>query len=196
MTDAVVEPESVDRFYTVDGLPVQVNLLGPRVGRSVVLLGQLPWNAGSYPEIQERLRLARIQSIQITASRPLSTKAVIGLLDALAVRSAVVVGDRAGAEMAWHTAAHNPQRVTGLVVIDRGHPRTADTIGVVRDGSCPLVLADTTALVSTASQHSVARASRRHVRGDYRITDLAGRRGSRHFASQLSTEIVLRSLTT
>ncbi len=195
MTDTVVEPESADRLYTIDGLPVQVSALGPKDGRSVVLLSQLPWDIGSYQEIQQRLRVARIQSVQISANRPLSAKAVIGLLDALDVRSAVVVGDRAAADMAWQTAAHHPQRVTGLVVIDRGHPRAADITGTVRDRNCPLVLVNTTTLVSTASHHSVARASRRHVRGDFRITELAGCRGSRHFTSQLSTEIVLRSLT-
>jgi hypothetical protein len=33
----------------------------------------------------------------------------------------------------------------------------------------------------------------RHVLGEFRLAELAGWRGSRHFIAQLSTEIVLRS---
>ena len=43
----------------------------------------------------------------------------------------MVVGDRAGAELAWELAATRLGRFVGLVVIDRGHPRVADPDGVV-----------------------------------------------------------------
>ena len=79
------------------------------------------------------------------------------------------------------------------MVIDCGHPRVPDINGVIRDQHCPPVQVDTTALVSTPAAHGVARASRRYVHGEFRLTDLAGWRKSRHFTAQLASEIVLRS---
>ncbi len=86
-----------------------------------------------------------------------------------------------------------PERFTGLVVVDGGHPRVADVESVVRDEDCPHVQVDTTALASTPAARTVAQASRRYVQGDFRLVELAGWRGSRHFTVQLATEIVLRS---
>src|SRR6185312_9559894 len=49
---------------------------------------------------------------------------------------------------------------------------------VVRDGDCPPVEIDTTALVSSSASHSVAQASQRFVYGDYRVVELLGRRNA------------------
>ena len=57
-------------------------------------------------------------------------------------------------ELAWELAATRLDRFTGLVVIDRGHPRVADLAGVVRDDHCPPVEINTTALVSNSAAHS------------------------------------------
>ncbi|UNB49914.1 alpha/beta hydrolase [Mycolicibacterium sp. YH-1] len=195
MTTAHGETESVDRVYTIDGLAVHVTAQGPAGGKTVVLLDQRSNGESPYRAIRERLHIAKVRTVDISADRAVSDKAVIQILDALRVRYAVLVGDRAGAEIGWKTAAHHPQRITGLVVIDRGHPRTADLTGTICDKYCPHVCTDTTVLVSTGAAHSIARASRRYVRGDFRIAELAGRRGSRHFIAQLSTEIVLRTLS-
>jgi pimeloyl-ACP methyl ester carboxylesterase len=140
--------------------------------------------------------VAKVHTVGISAGCAVSGKAVVGILDSLRVPSAVLVGDGPCAEIAWQAAAHHPQRITGLVVIDGGHPNTG--VGARADDGanlCPHVFADTTALVSSHAAGSVARASRRYVRGDFRLADLAGPRGSRHFIAQLSSEIVMRSLT-
>lgn len=65
-----------------------------------------------------RRRSARLSSARTHGYIP--PKAVIGVLDALDVRWGILVGDRAGAELAWELAATRLDRFTGLVVIDRG----------------------------------------------------------------------------
>jgi pimeloyl-ACP methyl ester carboxylesterase len=106
----------------------------------------------------------------------------------------VVVGDRAGGELAWELAATRLGRFVGLVVIDRGHPRVADPNGVVLDGHCPPVEIGTTVLVSSAAARTVAKASQRFVYAEYRVVDL-GRRTMQESTAQLAAEIVLRTST-
>lgn len=48
-----------------------------------------------------------------------------GLLDALGVRQACVVGHDWGAGTAWALAMHHPERVSKLVVLSVGHPGEA-----------------------------------------------------------------------
>jgi pimeloyl-ACP methyl ester carboxylesterase len=111
----------------------------------------------------------------------------------LGTATGLLVADRAGGELALTVAAAQPDRVTGLVVVKCGHPRVPDINGVVRDRHCPPVQADTTTLVSSAAAHAVARASRRHVHGEFRLAELAGLRRSRHYTKQLAAEVVVRS---
>ena len=118
-----------------------------------------------------------------------------GVLDALEVKWALLVGDRVGGELAWELAATRLDRFIGLVVIDRGHPRVADPAGVVRDDHCPPVEMNTTALVSTSAARAVAKASQRYVYGDYRMVDLLGRRNAQESTAQLAAEIVMRTST-
>jgi pimeloyl-ACP methyl ester carboxylesterase len=120
---------------------------------------------------------------------------VIEVLDALDVPSGVLVGDRLGAELAWEVAAVRPDRFTGLVVIDRGHPRVPDPNGVVRDPDCPPVEINTTALVNSPATRAVAKASQRFVYSDFRLVEFGGRRNVEVATAQLAAEIVLRSST-
>ncbi len=118
---------------------------------------------------------------------------MIGILDALGIGWAVVMGDRAGAELAWELTATRLGRFVGLVVIDRGHPRASNYDGAVTDGHCPPVEIGTTVLVSSPAARAVAQASQRYVYADYRggapgaaqragVDGATGRRD--HFAHQ------------
>ena len=104
-----------------------------------------------------------------------------------------MAGDRAGAEVAWELAAARPDRFTGLVAIDRGHPRVPDPAGVVRGPDCPPVEVNTTALVSGPAARAAARASQRYVYGDFRLAEFAAGRNAAESTVQLAAEIVLRS---
>jgi pimeloyl-ACP methyl ester carboxylesterase len=105
------------------------------------------------------------------------------------------VGDRTGADNAWELAATRPDRFTGLVALDRGHPRAPDLSGVIRDERCPPVEINTTVLVSSRATASVADASQRFVYGEHRLVVLPGRRSATEFTAQFAMEIVLRAST-
>ena len=188
--------ESVHYVDTVDGLRVPVSVAGRENGRPVIIFDETPHDSDEYGAVLERLHrlhIALLRTIVIATNPRLTDKSVLSILDTVGVAGSVLVGDGAGAELGWTLAAMHPERFTGLVAIDRGHPRVADVNGVVRDEDCPHVHVDTTALVSTAAARAVAQASRRYVQGDFRLAELACWRGSRHFTAQLATEIVLRS---
>ncbi len=135
-------------MVTVDGIPVQVSVTGPEKGPYVVVLGAAQHAPAAYDAVCQRLHTASVRTVVIGHDPRLHPKAVVGLLDALDVRWGVLVGDRAGAELAWELAATRLDRFTGLVVVDRGHPRVPDPNGVIRDEDCPPVEINTTALVS------------------------------------------------
>ena len=111
------------------------------------------------------------------------------------MRWAVIVGDRAGAELAWELAASRLDRFTALVVIDRGHPAVADLDGRIRDANCPPVEMNTTALVSTPAARAVAGASQRYVYGDFRVVDMVARRTAAESTAQFAAEVVMRTST-
>jgi len=182
-------------MMTVDGFPIQIDVAGPETGSVVVLLGAAVQAATSYEAVCDRLHTASLRTVVIPPDRRLTAKSVIGLLDAIGVRWAVLVGDRAGAELAWDLAATRLDRFTGLVVVDRGHPKVADANGVIRDDECPPVEMNTTALVSTPAARAVARASQRYVYGDFRLVEMVGRRNAAEATAQLAGEIVLRTST-
>jgi pimeloyl-ACP methyl ester carboxylesterase len=180
---------------TVDGFPIPVAVTGPQNGSVVVVLGAAQRAPAAYDGICERLHNASLRTIVIGPDPRLTPKSVIGILDALDIQWGVLVGDRTGAEVAWELAATRLDRFTGLVAIDRGHPRVADLTGVIRDEHCPPVEINTTALVSTPAARAVARASQRFVYGDYRVVELLGRRNAHESTAQLAAEIVLRTST-
>jgi pimeloyl-ACP methyl ester carboxylesterase len=180
---------------TVDGFPIEVNLAGPEVGSVVVVLGAAQRPLAAYDGVCERLHTASLRTVVIGPDPRLTPKSVVGILDVLDINWGVLVGDRVGGELAWELTATRLDRFTGLVAIDRGHPRVADLTGVIRDDHCPPVEINTTALVSTPAAQAVARASQRFVYGDYRVVELLGRRNAQQSTAQLAAEIVLRTST-
>ncbi len=180
---------------TVDGITVPVDVAGPDKGSVVVLLGASHQSPAAYESVCQRLHTASLRTVVVGPDPRLTANGVVGILDALDVKWALLVGDRVGGELAWELAATRLDRFIGLVVIDRGHPRVADPAGVVRDECCPPVEMNTTALVSTPAARAVAKASQRYVYGDYRMVDLLGRRNAQESTAQLAAEIVLRTST-
>lgn len=177
---------------TLDGFPVPVAVAGPEKGVVVLILGDERRAPLAYDAVCERLHTASLRTVVIGFDRRLTAKSVVGILDALGIAWAVVVGDRAGGELAWELAATKLGRFVGLVVIDRGHPRAANLEGVVVDDHCPPVEVGTTALVSSPAARKVARDSERFVYSDYRVVDF-GRRTAAESTAQLAAEIVLRT---
>ncbi|MEZ0342774.1 alpha/beta fold hydrolase [Mycobacterium sp. pV006] len=182
-------------LVTVDGFGVSVDVAGPDKGSVVVVLSAAQKTPSAYEGVCQRLHTASLKTVVIGPDPRLTAKSVVGILDALDVPWALLVGDRAGGELAWELAATRLDRFIGLVVVDRGHPRVADHNGVVRDEHCPPVELNTTALVSTSSARAVAQASQRFVYGEYRVVDLLGRRQAADSTAQLAAEIVLRTST-
>lgn len=182
-------------MLTVDGFPVAVNVAGPEKGPVVLVLGAANQAPAAYDGVCQRLHTANLRTVVVGPDRRLSPKSVIGILDSLAVKWALLVGDRAGGEIAWDLAASKLDRFIGLVVIDRGHPCVADLTGVVRDEDCPPVEINTTAMVSTPAARAVAQASQRYVFGDFRLVEMLGRRNAAESTAQLAAEIVLRTST-
>jgi pimeloyl-ACP methyl ester carboxylesterase len=182
-------------MMTVDGFGVPVRVTGPERGPYVVLLGAAAHPLAAYDALCKRLHVAAARTVVVGADPRTNTKTVIEVLDALDVPSGVLVGDRLGAELAWEVAAVRPDRFTGLVVIDRGHPRVPDPNGVVRDPDCPPVEINTTALVNSPATRAVAKASQRFVYSDFRLVEFGGLRNVEVATAQLAAEIVLRSST-
>ncbi|MCV7409016.1 alpha/beta hydrolase [Mycobacterium florentinum] len=180
---------------TLDGFPVPVGVSGPEKGVVVVILGDEQRELAAYDAVCERLHTASLRTVVIGLDPRLTPKSVIGILDGLGISWAVVVGDRAGGDIAWELAATKLGRFVGLVVVDRGHPRVADVNGVIRDDHCPPVEIGTTVLVSTPAGRTVATNSQRFVYADYRSVDLLGRRNAQESTAQLAAEIVLRTST-
>lgn len=180
---------------TVDGFGVPVEVAGPEQGSVVVVLGAANVATAAYEGVCQRLHTASLRTVVVGAEPRLTAKSVLGILDSLDVRWALLVGDRAGGELAWELAATRLDRFIGLVAVDRGHPRIADPSGVIRDEHCPPVELNTTVLVGTRAARAVAVASQRFVYGEYRVVDLLGRRNAADSTAQLATEIVMRTST-
>src|ERR1700761_4958569 len=109
-------------MVTVDGFPVPVDVAGPDKGSVVVVLGAAHHAPSAYDAVCQRLHTASLRTIVIGPDPRLTAKSVIGILDALDVRWALLVGDRIGGELAWELAATRLDRVIGLVGIDQGQP--------------------------------------------------------------------------
>src|ERR1700682_110330 len=120
-------------MVTVDGFPVPVDVTGPDKGSVVVVLAAAHHAPAAYDAVCQRLHTASLRTIVIGPDPRLTAKSVVGILDALDVKWALLVGDRIGGGRACEVADHQPDRFIGLVVIDRGHPRVADLTGVIRD---------------------------------------------------------------
>ena len=178
---------------TLDGFAVPVEVAGPEKGSVVVLLSAGHHGPTTYEAVCQRLHTASLRTVVIATDPRLTAKSVIGILDSLDIKWALLVGDRQGGELAWELAASRMDRFIGLVVVDRGHPRVADVTGVVRSEDCPAVEMNTTALVSSPATRAVARASQRFVYGDFRLVEMQARRNTVDATAQLAAEIVLRT---
>ena len=178
---------------TIDGFSLTVDVAGPEKGPAVLLLGAGHHGPAAYGSVCQRLHTASLQTVVIAADTRLTAKSVVGILDSVGIKWALLVGDRLGGELAWELAATRLDKFVGLVTVDRGHPRVPDTTGAIRDSRCPPVEINTTALVSTPAARAVARASQRYVYGDFRLVEMVGRRGTPDATSQLAAEIVLRT---
>lgn len=178
---------------TIDGFAVPVDVAGPDQGSTVVVLSAGHHGPAAYEAVCQRLHTASLRTVVIGADPRLTAKSVVGILDSLDVKWALLVGDRLGGELAWELAATRLDRFIGLVVVDRGHPRVADPTGVIRDEECPAVEMNTTALVSNPAARAVAKASQRYVYGDFRLVEMLGRRSAQDSTAQLAAEIVLRT---
>jgi len=198
MTEVLTaQDRRVTRYVDVidGGAQVPVMLAGPPAGRAIIMFDEPSQTASWYEALRERLHVAMFRTVVIPAHDGLTPKSVVAVLDQLQVPGGLLVGDGVGGDLAWSVAAYQGSRFTGLVVIDSGHPGVADPAGKVCDITCPAVEVDTTALVSTPTTQALARASRRMVNGEFRLVEAAGRRSSRHFMTQLATEIVVRALS-
>lgn len=182
-------------MMTVEGVGVPVDVSGPDRGCYVVLLCAAQHAPAAYEPLCTRLHTAAVRTIVVGAEPRLHAKSVIAVMDTLEVPSGVLVGDRFGAELAWEAAAARPDRFTGLVVIDRAHPRVADPHGIIRDPDCPPVEVNTTALVTTPAARAMAKESQRYVYSDFRLVEYTGRRNAEVAVAQLAAEIVLRTST-
>lgn len=180
---------------TVDGFAIPVDASGPEKAPTVVLLAATQQPPAAYGAVCERLHTASLRTIVLGPDPRLTPKSVLGVLDALGVRWAVLFGDRAGADLAWELAASRLDRFTGLVVVDRGHPRVPDQSGAVRADDCPPVEMNTTVLVSSPATRAIAAASQRFVYGDFRLVEMVGRRTAQEATAQLAAEIVMRTST-
>lgn len=178
---------------TIDGFSIAVDVAGPDKGATVVFLSAGHHGPAAYEAVCQRLHTASLRTIVIGPDPRLTAKSVVGILDALNIKWALLVGDRLGGELAWELAATRLDKFIGLVVVDRGHPRVADPTGVIRDGECPPVEMNTTALVSNPAARAVAKASQRYVYGDFRLVEMLGRRNAQDSTAQLAAEIVLRT---
>ncbi|WP_234834769.1 alpha/beta hydrolase [Mycolicibacterium stellerae] len=186
---------SIHNVDSLDGVEVPVTVSGPETGRTVIMFAEAPPAGDPYHPIRERLHVAMFRTVVISVHARLTPKAVVTVLDQLKVSSGLLVGDGAAGDLAWSLAATYGARFTGLVVVDCGHPAAPDIDGDIHDIHCPAVEVDTTALVGSKATQAVALASRRSVRGDFRLVELAGPRTSRHFTMQLVAEIVVRALS-
>jgi pimeloyl-ACP methyl ester carboxylesterase len=180
---------------TLDGFAVPVGLAGPEKGVVVVIMCDEDRPVAAYDAVCERLHTASLRTGVIGFDARLTAKSVVGILDALGISWAVVVGDRAGGDLAWELAATRVGRFVGLVAVDRGHPKVADVKGAIRDADCPPVEVGTTVLVSSPAARTVARNSQRYVYSEYRTVDLLARRNAQESTAQLAAEIVLRTST-
>lgn len=180
---------------TADGFTVPVDVTGPENGTVVVLLGAGQHGPAAYDAVCQRLHTASLRTVVIATDPRLTAKSVLGILDSLDIKWALLVGDRQGGELAWELAATRLDRFTGLVVVDRGHPKVADVTGVIRAEDCPAVEMNTTALVSSPAARAVAVASQRFVYGDFRLVEMLGIRNAQEATAQFAAEIVLRTST-
>ncbi|WP_238419117.1 alpha/beta fold hydrolase [Gordonia sp. 'Campus'] len=163
----------------VGDLTFDVRIGGPESGPWVLLLHGFPVDGRCYDEVVPRLHESGLRTLVIDqrgyspGARPGDVadyhlghlvSDVIGVLDALGVGYAILVGHDWGGILAWHLAAKYPDRFTGLVVASTGHPsamrdalvgtdqreRSSYILDFVADGAEEKLLADDGAVLRAA----------------------------------------------
>lgn len=130
--------------HELDGTTLAVTTDGPSEGPPVVLLHGFPDRASLWHEVIPPLVGAGYRVVapdlrgfgesdqpqEVDAYRMRTLVAdVTGLLDALDLRQAHLVGHDWGAALAWGTAMFAPERVSSLTALSVGHPSTRGLAG-------------------------------------------------------------------
>ncbi|MCX5199602.1 alpha/beta hydrolase [Streptomyces sp. NBC_00249] len=121
---------------TLGDLVFDVDVSGPADGAPVLLLHGFPHNKESWTETKPLLHTAGLRTIApdqrgySDGARPDGVEAyriqhlaadALGILDALGITTAHVVGHDWGAAVAWYLAAHHPDRVRTLTALAIPH---------------------------------------------------------------------------
>ncbi|MGW0395378.1 alpha/beta fold hydrolase [Streptomyces sp. NPDC003042] len=121
---------------TLGDLVFDVDVSGPADGDPVLLLHGFPHNKESWTETEPLLHAAGLRTIApdqrgySDGARPGEVAAyriehlaadALGILDALGITTAHVVGHDWGAAVAWYLAAHHPDRVRTLTALAIPH---------------------------------------------------------------------------
>lgn len=175
---------------TVDGFGATVDVSGPDNATTVVMLVTKQATAG-HGALCELLHTASLRTVVIEADDRLTVNSVVSILDTLGVKWALLFAAGGAGELAWRLAATRLDRFTALVAIDGSHPRATEESGDV----CPPVEINTTVVVTSADARARAQAGQRFVYGEFRLSELVGRRSADEFTAQVANEIVLRSST-
>lgn len=128
------------RTVDVGGLSFEVSIGGPDRGPWVLLLHGFPVNGSCYDAVVPRLHESGLRTIvpnqrgYSPGARPSAVddyrieylvEDARGILDALGVHYALLVGHDWGGLVGWHLAAKYPDRFTGFVAVSTGHPAAA-----------------------------------------------------------------------
>ncbi len=119
----------------VGGFTFDVRQWGPADGTPILMLHGFPQNSVMWERIAASLPTARCiapdQRGYSPGARPdsvddyrieLLVGDALGILDALGIQRAHVVGHDFGATVAWHLAARAPERVARLTIVSVPHP--------------------------------------------------------------------------
>src|SRR5690349_4949226 len=101
MIDALPYRASMRPVSAIDGVNMSVTLSGPAQGRTVVVCEERTGNSQSYAALRERLHLAMFRTVGIAVHNGLTAKSIVRFLDQYKISGGLLVGDRAGGELAW-----------------------------------------------------------------------------------------------
>lgn len=131
------ERDTSTRQVQVGDLTFDVTIGGPEGGTWVLLLHGFPVNGQCFDDVVPRLHDSGLRTIVFNqrgyspGARPTDigayrldelTADAIGVLDAIGVHYALLVGHDWGGIVAWHLAGKYAHRFTGLVAVSTGHP--------------------------------------------------------------------------
>jgi pimeloyl-ACP methyl ester carboxylesterase len=188
------------QFINVNGLQVHVRDEGPRDDPTPIVLlhgtsSSLHTWQGWVDSLKTTRRVVRfdLPGFGLTGPSkdndyrmPAFVNAVIGVMDALGVKRAVLGGNSLGGGIAWHVAVAHPERVERLVLVDAvGYPFTSESVPIgFRLARLPVLRV----LMQRMLPRSVVEQSVRNVFGDpskvtpeliQRYYDITRREGNR-----------------